>query len=55
MATVDIPKMHRAAVRVGSGHDAKAPVKEIETQKPGPDQILVKINWYENRPSDCCV
>lgn len=45
MATVAVPKMHRAAVRVGTGHDAKAPVKEIETTKPGPEEILVKINW----------
>ena len=45
MATVDIPKQHKAAVRVGKGHDATAPVKDIDVDMPGPDQILVKINW----------
>jgi len=46
MATIDIPKSQKAAVRVGSGHDAKAPVKDIETQMPDPDQSLVKITWH---------
>ncbi len=45
MSTVDIPKQHRAAVRVGKGHDATAPVKEIPVDMPGPSEILVKINW----------
>jgi hypothetical protein len=45
MATIDIPKQQRAAVRVGSGHDARAPVKEIPVEMPGPSEILVKINW----------
>ena len=46
MTTFDIPKQHRAAVREGKGHDAKAPVKEIPVDMPGPSEILVKINWY---------
>jgi alcohol dehydrogenase, propanol-preferring len=45
MATVDIPKQQRAAVKVGSGSDAKAPAKDVEVQMPNADQILVKINW----------
>lgn len=41
-----LPKEQRAAVRVGSGHDATAPVKTVPvSQQPGPGQILVKINW----------
>jgi alcohol dehydrogenase, propanol-preferring len=46
MASIDIPKQQRAAVKVGSGGDAKAHCKDVEVQMPGPDQILVKINWF---------
>ena len=42
---VDIPSKQSAAVREGSGESAKAPVKEIDVQMPGPGQILIKINW----------
>jgi alcohol dehydrogenase, propanol-preferring len=54
MASIDIPKQQRAAVKVGSGSDARAPCKDVDVQMPGPDQILVKINWsvpafYQNR------
>ncbi|KAL2439215.1 Alcohol dehydrogenase 5 [Exophiala dermatitidis] len=45
MASVDIPKVQKAAVKEGSGDNAKAPVKEVEVPQPGPGQILVKINW----------
>ncbi len=43
MAT--IPTTQRAAVRVGTGLTSKAPVVTIPVEKPGPDQILIKINW----------
>lgn len=45
MASVDIPKKARAAVRQGSGEDATAPVKEVDVRMPGKGEILVKINW----------
>ncbi|KAJ4668395.1 hypothetical protein HRR95_007665 [Exophiala dermatitidis] len=47
MASVDIPKVQKAAVKDGSGDNAKAPVKEVEVPQPGPGQILVKINWQD--------
>lgn len=40
-----IPSFQNAAVRVGSGDSATAPVKSIPVQTPQPHQILVKINW----------
>ncbi len=46
MATVDIPKQQKAAVKVGSGTDAKAPVKQVDVPTPGPGEVLVKINWW---------
>lgn len=45
MATVDVPKQQRAAVRQGSGDDATAPVKQVDVTMPGKGKILVKINW----------
>lgn len=45
MASVSIPKQQKAAVREGSGESATAPVKEVPVEEPGPDEILVKINW----------
>ena len=42
---VDIPSTQKAAVKQGSGRDATAPVKDVYVDKPGPGQILVKINW----------
>ncbi|EXJ96234.1 hypothetical protein A1O1_01360 [Capronia coronata CBS 617.96] len=45
MGSVDIPKLQKAAVKVGSGDEARAPVKEVEVPQPGPGQVLVKINW----------
>ncbi|EKJ76064.1 hypothetical protein NXS19_002873 [Fusarium pseudograminearum] len=43
--SVQIPSQQRAAVRQGSGPDARAPIKTIPVPSPGPGQILVKINW----------
>lgn len=43
--SVNVPSTQRAAVRVGTGESATAPVKEIDVTKPGPGEILVKINW----------
>lgn len=45
MGSNDVPKQQRAAVREGKGAEAKAPVKEVPVESPGPGQILVKINW----------
>lgn len=45
MASVDIPKQQRAAVKEGKGDEATAPVKQIDVTMPGRGQILVKINW----------
>lgn len=43
--TSNIPQEQNAAVRVGAGDAAKAPVKQVPVDQPGPGQILVKINW----------
>ncbi|GAB7324998.1 hypothetical protein MBLNU13_g08799t1 [Cladosporium sp. NU13] len=41
-----IPAEQNAAVKTGSGHEARAPVQRVPvSQEPGPGQILVKINW----------
>lgn len=45
MASVDIPREQRAAVREGTGESATAPVKNVPVEMPGAGQILVKINW----------
>ena len=37
----NLPKEQSAAVKEGEGHDAKAPVKSVPVQEPGPGQILV--------------
>lgn len=41
----NVPKTQRAAVRVGSGQDAKVEIKEVPVPELQPGQILVKINW----------
>ena len=46
MGSVDIPKQQRAAVKEGSGSDAKAPTKDMPVDMPDANQILVKITWY---------
>ncbi|RMZ81536.1 hypothetical protein DV737_g2501, partial [Chaetothyriales sp. CBS 132003] len=43
--TVSIPKEQLAAVRVGGGDSATAPLKTVPVTLPGPGEILVKINW----------
>ncbi|KIW15286.1 hypothetical protein PV08_05331 [Exophiala spinifera] len=45
MAEFQIPKRQTAAVRVGGGEDARAPLKEVDVTLPGPEELLVKINW----------
>lgn len=40
-----LPSEQNAAVKAGSGGDAKAPVQRVAVPEPGPGQILVKINW----------
>ncbi|KAL1897839.1 hypothetical protein Sste5346_003691 [Sporothrix stenoceras] len=45
MATVTIPARQRAAVKEGSGHGSKAPVRDVAVEQPGPGQILVQIAW----------
>ncbi|KAI1619344.1 alcohol dehydrogenase [Exophiala viscosa] len=50
MATVDIPRQQKAAVRVGSGKDAKAPIHQVDVPSPSPGEILVKINWRVRPP-----
>lgn len=47
MTEAQIPKRQTAAVRVGDGNDARAPLKEIDIDLPGPNELLVKINWFE--------
>lgn len=53
MTTVSIPKQQKAAIKQGEGADSKAPVKEIEVPTPGPDEVLVKINWYGFQRRHC--
>jgi propanol-preferring alcohol dehydrogenase len=45
MSTITIPKTQNAAVRVGSGDSASAPLKQVEVRSPKPHELLVKINW----------
>lgn len=40
-----LPKTQRAAVKQGSGSSATVSVQEVPVNEPGPDQILVKINY----------
>ncbi|ORX97505.1 alcohol dehydrogenase [Clohesyomyces aquaticus] len=40
-----VPKTQKAAIKTGEGAKSKVEVKEIEVPQPGPDQILVKINY----------
>ncbi|KAH7076120.1 chaperonin 10-like protein [Paraphoma chrysanthemicola] len=40
-----LPSTQKAAVKQGSGEDAIITVQEVPVQEPGPDQILVKINY----------
>ncbi|KAB8231595.1 chaperonin 10-like protein [Aspergillus alliaceus] len=45
MTVPTIPTQQRAAVRQGEGESATTAIKNIDVEKPGPGQILVKINW----------
>jgi Zn-dependent alcohol dehydrogenase len=45
MTRVDIPAKENAAVKVGSGDTATAPLTQIDELQPKPNEILVKINW----------
>lgn len=40
-----IPKTQKAAVKQGSGNTATVLVQDVPVQEPGPNQILVKINY----------
>jgi len=42
---MEVPKTQKAAVRQGSGDNATITVQDVPVQQPGPDQILVKINY----------
>lgn len=42
---MELPKTQRAAVRQGSGPTATMVVQEVPVEQPGPNQILVKINY----------
>lgn len=50
MSSVTIPKQQLAAVRVGDGANAVAPLQKIDVVLPGPKEILVKINWSQIPP-----
>ncbi|KAF4334889.1 polyketide synthase enoylreductase [Fusarium beomiforme] len=50
-----IPQTQQAAIRDGSGSDAKVSVKTIPVPRPAPHQILVKINWSGLCASDKCL
>jgi hypothetical protein len=49
MSHMDIPKQQLAAVRVGEGANGKAPLQKIDVVLPGPNEVLVKINWSVER------
>ncbi|KAF2126085.1 alcohol dehydrogenase [Dothidotthia symphoricarpi CBS 119687] len=42
---MELPKTQKAAIKQGSGDTSTIVVKEIPVPQPGPDQILVKINY----------
>lgn len=42
---MDLPTHQKAGVRKGSGKSAKCEVTTIEVPRPGPGQILCKINY----------
>lgn len=42
---MELPKTQRAAVKQGSGEASTTTIKEIPVPQPGPNQILVKINY----------
>lgn len=42
---MDLPKTQKAGVKQGYGKSTTVKVQEIPVEEPGPDQILVKINY----------
>ncbi|KAI9719699.1 MAG: hypothetical protein M1828_006132 [Chrysothrix sp. TS-e1954] len=42
---MQLPDKQQAAIKTGKGEDAKTELKTIDVPKPGPGQILVKVNW----------
>ncbi|KAF4957438.1 hypothetical protein FSARC_11313 [Fusarium sarcochroum] len=50
-----IPQTQNAAIRDGSGTNARVSVKTIPVPQPAPHQILVKINWSGLCASDKCL
>jgi propanol-preferring alcohol dehydrogenase len=40
-----LPKTQKAAVKQGTGDSATVSIQEVPVNEPGPDQILVKINY----------
>lgn len=40
-----LPKTQKAGVKQGSGDTATVQIQEIPVQEPGPNQILIKINY----------
>lgn len=42
---MDLPKTQRAAIKQGTGASSKIIIQDIPVEQPGPDQILVKLNY----------
>ncbi|KAF1847422.1 GroES-like protein [Cucurbitaria berberidis CBS 394.84] len=42
---MDVPKTQKAAIKRGSGDSSTIAIQDVPVQLPGPDQILVKINY----------
>ncbi|RSL68009.1 hypothetical protein CEP54_003008 [Fusarium duplospermum] len=45
MASFEVPAQQRAAIRQGVGPESTTSIETIDVPKPGPGQILVKVNW----------
>lgn len=45
MAAFEVPELQRAAIRQGTGPTAITSIEKTPVPKPGPGEILVKINW----------
>lgn len=41
----ELPVQQQAAVRQGTGQDARAPITLIDVPTPAPGQLLVHIKW----------
>ncbi|OAL48233.1 alcohol dehydrogenase [Pyrenochaeta sp. DS3sAY3a] len=42
---MEVPKTQKAAIKQGNGDSSTISIQDIPVQQPGPDQILVKINY----------